>query len=255
MNREPERPSRRTEGVSAHTGCTVVSRPVQQFSRTLIQLGLATQELQVAADAPWLELLVPTVTKRRYIEQLIKVYGFEAPLEAALRYTPGLSALVNLRPRVPAGLIAQDLMRLGLGAGRIAALGQRFVTFSSTIEALGWMYVAERATLLHGAVRRYLRSHLPDLDGATSYLAAREGIAGTRWSNLGDALEVVSDAPPAKQQLVCAAHQGFLAFCEWFEPRTARGSVGTQPCRSAARTATRGRDRTQCRTARHRYRA
>ena len=200
---------------------------MQPFSRTLIQLNLATQEHHVAADAPSLELMVPTVTRRQYVEHLIKVYGFEAPLEAALHYTPGLSALVDLRSRVRSGLIVQDLMRLGMGAGRIAALGQRFITFSSTIEALGWMYVAERATLLHGAVRRYLTLRVPELGGATSYLSAYDGVAGDRWSELGNALESVTHAPPAKPQLIRAANQGFLAFCEWFDGGTALLSVGT----------------------------
>jgi heme oxygenase len=200
---------------------------MQRLSRTLIQLNLATREHHVAADAPWLELLVPTVTKRQYIEHLIGVYGFEAPLEAALHYTPGLSALVDLRSRVRSGLIVQDLMRLGMGPGRIAALGQRFVTFSSTIEALGWMYVAERATLLHGAIRRYLTLRIPELAAASSYLSAYDGVAGDRWSDLGNALETVSHAPAAKHHLVRAAHQGFLAFCAWFERGTALRSVGT----------------------------
>jgi heme oxygenase len=200
---------------------------MQQLSRTLIQLNLATREHHVAADAPWLELLVPTVTRRQYIEHLITVYGLEAPLEAALRYTPGLSTLVDLRSRLRSGLIVQDLMRLGLGAGRIAALGQRFVTFSSEIEALGWMYVAERATLLHGAVRRYLTLRIPDIGIATSYLSAYDGVAGDRWSDLGNALQTVARTPSVQHQLARAANQGFLAFCEWFDGGTALLSVGT----------------------------
>lgn len=200
---------------------------MQRLSRTLLQLNLATQEHHVAADAPWLELLVPSVTRWQYVEHLIKVYGFEAPLEAALRYTPGLSALVDLRSRVRSGRIVQDLMRLGLSAGRIATLGQRFVTFSSTLEALGWMYVAERAALLHAAVRRYLTLRVPDLDSATSYLSAYDGVAGDRWSDLGNALEAVAHTPLAEHQLVLAAHQGFLGFCEWFDGGTALRSVGT----------------------------
>jgi heme oxygenase len=198
-------------------------RPMLRFSRTLIQLNLATREHHIAADAPWLDLLVPTVTKQRYIEHLIKVYGFEAPLEAALRYTPGLSSLVDLRPR--AGLIVQDLMRLGLGASRTALLGQRFTTFSSTTEALGWVYVSERATLLHATVRRYLTLRIPELDSATSYLTA-SGNAASRWNDLGDALDKIAQALPAKQQLIRSTNHGFLALCEWFDGG-AMLSVGT----------------------------
>src|SRR5262249_15472239 len=124
--------------------CTLLAGPVscasmQRLSQTLIQLNLATQDHHVAADASWLRLLVPTVTKRQYIEHLIRVYGVEAPLEAALRYTPGLSALVDLRSRVRSGLIVQDLMWLGMGAGRIAALSQPFVAFSSPSWRPGWV--------------------------------------------------------------------------------------------------------------------
>jgi heme oxygenase len=200
---------------------------MRRLSRTLIQLNLATREHHVAADAPWLELTVPSVGKREYVEHLVAVYGFEAPLEAALRYTPGLTALVDLRPRIRTGLLVQDLMRLGLGPGRIAALPQRFITFSTAAEALGWMYVAERATLVHGAVRRSLTRRLPELAGATSYLSAYDDVAGDRWSDLGDALEAVSHAPAARQPLVRAARQGFLALCEWFGGGAALRSVGT----------------------------
>jgi heme oxygenase len=169
---------------------------MQRLSKTLIQLNLATREHHVAADAPWLELLVPTVTRRQYIEHLIKVYGFEAPLEAALRYTPGLSALVDLRSRLRSGLIVQDLMRLGLSAGR-------------------------------SAVRHYLTLHVSDLGNATSYLSAYDGVAGDRWSDLGNALQTVARAPPAQDQLVRAANHGFLALCEWFDGGTTLRSVGT----------------------------
>src|SRR5437868_12190691 len=105
-DRRPAAPDLRTP----IAGCSM--RTMLRLSRTLIQLNLATQEHHIAADAAWLELLVPGVTRARYVEHLIKVYGFEAPLEAALRYTPGLSSVIDVRPR--AGLIAQDLMRLGL---------------------------------------------------------------------------------------------------------------------------------------------
>lgn len=200
---------------------------MQRLSRTLIQLNLATREHHVLADAPWLDLMVPTVGRRDYVEHLVKVYGFEAPLEAAFRYTPGLSALVDLRPRLRAGRIVQDLMRLGMGPGRIAGLAQRFTTFTNPPEALGWMYVAERATLLHGAVRRYLTVHIPDVAVATSYLSAYDGVAAERWSDLSNAVETVAQQPSAKHQLLRAAHQGFEALCEWFQGGTALRSVGT----------------------------
>src|ERR1041384_4462897 len=164
---------RAQEFVGANTTCTTfavrVGRSMQRLSRTLIRLNLATRQYHTRADAGWLDLRRPTVAKQDYVEQLVKVYGFEAPLESALRYTPGVGALVDLRARIRAGLIVQDLMKLGLGPGRIAGLPQRFISFSTATEALGWMSAAERATLIHGSVRRYLTVRIPEAAGASNY--------------------------------------------------------------------------------------
>jgi len=199
---------------------------MQRLSRTLIQLNLATREQHLAADAAWLDLMVPIVRKHDYVQHLVQVYGFEAPLEAALRYTPGLSALVDLRPRLRAGLIVQDLMRLGLTPGRIAALPQRFTTFSAPAEALGWMYVAERTTLLHGSLRRYLSLHIPEVAAASSYLSVYDGVVGQRWSDLGEALDAVAYLPSVKHRLVRAAIHAFEALRGWFQDSTTQLSVG-----------------------------
>jgi heme oxygenase len=189
---------------------------MQRLSRTVIQLNMATRAHHIEADAPWLDLMVPTIGKHGYLNHLLKVYGFEAPLEAAFRYTPGLSALLDLRSRTRSGLIAQDLMRLGMSAVRLAELPQRFTTFASPAEALGWMYVVERSTLLHGGVRRYVTQHVPDASDATSYLAAYDGATGVRWSELGGAFDAISPSPTITRQIVRAANSGFRALCDWF---------------------------------------
>jgi len=200
---------------------------MQRLSRTLIQLNLATREHHADADAAWLDLRVPTVAKQSYVDQLVRVYGFEAPLEAALHYTPGLSALVDLRARTRAGLIVQDLVRLGLSPGRIAGLPQRFISLSTAAEALGWMYVAERATLIQGAVRRFLVVHLPDVACASSYLSAYDGVAATRWSDFGRALDSVAEVPEAKQQVIRAANEGFGALRAWLDAAKPYRAVGS----------------------------
>lgn len=189
---------------------------MQRLSRTIIQLNLATRGHHAAADAPWLDLMVPDVTQRRYLKQLVRVYGFEAPIEAALRYTPGVSGLLDLRAYNRSGLLVQDLLRLGMSAARLADLPQRFTTFTSPVDALGWMYVIERATLLHGGVRRYVVQRIPDLADATNYLAAYDGETAARWNELGNALDVVADTPRATHQLMRAADQAFVALCDWF---------------------------------------
>jgi heme oxygenase len=200
---------------------------MQRLSRTVIQLNMATRSHHVEADAPWLDLMVPTTGKHRYLNHLLKVYGFEAPLEAALRYTPGVGALVDLRARMRSGLIAQDLIRLGVSASRLADLPQRFVTFAGPAEALGWMYVIERATLLHGSIRRYLIQHIPGAEEATSYLAAYDGEAGQRWRELGSAFDAISPSPVVTRQIISAAHAGFHALCEWFRATDASQQAST----------------------------
>jgi heme oxygenase len=200
---------------------------MQRLSRTLIRLNLATRQYHARADAGWVDLRRPTVAKQDYVEQLVKVYGFEAPLESALRYTPGVGALVDLRARIRAGLIVQDLMKLGLGPGRIAGLPQRFISFSTAAEALGWMYVAERATLIHGSVRRYLMVRIPEAAGASNYLSAYNGVAAARWSNFGAALDAVAQSPEVQNQVLRTANQGFAALCAWLSTSQTYSAVGT----------------------------
>ena len=193
-----------------------IASVVQRLSRTLLQLNVATRKHHDAADAPRLGLMVPTVDQQQYVDHLIRIFGFEAPLESALRYTPGLSALIDLRARTRTGLLAQDLMRLGMPASLITGLPQRFIAFHDVCDALGWMYVVERSALRHGGVLRYLLEHLPEINRASSYLAAYDAATGNRWSELGAALDVVGQSVATIHQITRAANQGFQALRDWF---------------------------------------
>jgi heme oxygenase len=186
------------------------------LSRTLIQLNIATRPHHAAADQPWLDLMAPGIDHARYRAQLIKVYGFEAPLDSGFRYTPALSSLIDLRGRTRTGLLAQDLMRLGLTASQMAQLPQRFTTFANAPEALGWMYVLERSTLVHNSVRRHLLQRLPDLAPAMTYLAAYDSVTTLRWAELGTAFDAIAHAPTVLRQILSAANDGFRAMREWF---------------------------------------
>jgi heme oxygenase len=193
------------------------SSVVQRLSRTLIQLNIATRPHHVDADQPWIDLMSQRVERSQYLAQLIKVYGFEAPLDSAFRYTPGLASLIDLRGRTRTGLLAHDLMRLGVTASQIAQLPQRFLTFGSAAEALGWMYVVERASLVHGNVRRHLALRLPELACATSYLDAYDGVTSLRWSELGAAFDAIAHVPAVTRQIIRAASEGLRAMCDWFQ--------------------------------------
>lgn len=190
---------------------------MQTCSPILTRLNVETRAQHPAADAAWLELMSLDVTRPRYLGQLIATYGFEAPVEAALTLTPHISTLVQLRDRARAGFIVQDLLTLGLTPSRIARLPQctQIVPFRDQAEALGWMYVLERATLLHDAIRRHLQARLPNVH-SLNYLSAYDGIASTRWKEFGLALDHVSGEQGMSRQIIAAAHDAFECQRMWF---------------------------------------
>lgn len=193
---------------------------VDQASVILTRLNLETQPYHALADAGWRSLLSTDVTRARYIEQLVFAYGFEGPLEAALAYTPKLELVINVHERYRAGYIAQDLIALGMRPGEVARLPQQTIApFASPLEALGWMYVAERGTPLHEEVRRYLAVRLPDAKGATVYLSANEGRVGARWHSLGQALDQAARTPRMADEIVAGAHAGYRAWLDWSQHR------------------------------------
>ncbi len=195
---------------------------MEQASHTLLRLNLETRGFHALADEGWLALLREDVTRLHYTRWLATVYGFEAPLEAALAYTPNLRLVIDLRRRSRTGMVVQDLLSLGLRAGEITELPQcmPMAPFRSPIEALGWFYVVERSTLLHDAVRRHITSRLPEIGIATAYLTAYAGTAGARWTDLGHVLDRAAPTDDMIHDLVAAAHAGFRAFIAWTHGRT-----------------------------------
>jgi heme oxygenase len=189
----------------------------------LTRLQLETRSLHPAADAPWVALMTFDATRERYIATLVATYGFEAPIEAALAMTPDVSRMIDLRQRARSGFIVQDLLALGLTPSQIARLPQcsHIMPFRDVSEALGWVYVVERSTLLHETVRHHLRSYLPGLD-AYSYLDAYDGVAELRWEDLGQALDLVSLRHDSGDQIVAGARAAFVVLHEWQEGEEAK---------------------------------
>jgi heme oxygenase len=155
------------------------------------------------------------VTKADYVDQLAAAYGFEAPLEAAFAYTPGLKRVIEARVRPRAGYIAQDLLDLGLTPKHVSRILQclPIAPFANAVEALGWMYVEERVALVHATVREHLRIHLPEVARACAYLSASEE---SRWTVFGSIVDSVV-RPEHVFDLVSAARAGFRARARWFE--------------------------------------
>lgn len=182
-----------------------------------LRLNLDTREHHAAADEGWAFLRQLRIRRRDYIEQLIVTYGFESSVESAFAYTTGLRALLDLRERARAGLIAQDLITAGMSAQEVAQLPQYpLLGFDSVLEALGWMYVTERATLHFDALRRWLLRALGPAT-PTAYLRAYEGVGSSRWSQFGRVLDAQCSAEAAMEQVISGARRGFQALARWSE--------------------------------------
>jgi heme oxygenase (biliverdin-IX-beta and delta-forming) len=190
---------------------------MQLPSRMLTRLNLETRALHPDADVVWVDLLTGDVSVDDYVEALKVAYGFEGPVESAVALTRGVNAIVPLRQRARSGYIVQDLLGLGFSPSRIARLPQccQIVPFRDVPEALGWLYVVERATLLHDMARRHLRVCLPSL-GAFAYLSAYDGVAGLRWQELGHALdELAGDDDDVQDQVIAASRDAFATQRTW----------------------------------------
>ncbi|HEY5950614.1 MAG TPA: biliverdin-producing heme oxygenase [Kofleriaceae bacterium] len=184
----------------------------------LNRLDMETREQHAEVDGYWLDLMASGVTREQYKGLLVRIYGFEAPVESALVYTPNL-VIADRRERMRSGLIAQDLLALGISPGKIAALPQccGIEPFADPAEALGWKYVIERPTQLHSAIKRNILTRLDDIANACSYLSACDGIAAGRWQQFGLLLDDLARRPHAADRVVGAAKAAFTAMSDWFK--------------------------------------
>jgi heme oxygenase len=193
----------------------------------LTRLNLETRTLHPDADALWVELLAFEASPEDYCRTLVAAYGFEAPVEAALALTRGVTGVIALRPRARSGLIVQDLLTLGFTPARIARLPQccQIVPFRDVPEAPGWLYVCERATLLHETVRRHLHATLDGVH-AWAYLSAYEGHTGMRWQELGQALDHAAHTQDIEDQIIAAARDAFATQRRWLSSDDVLRGVG-----------------------------
>jgi heme oxygenase len=189
---------------------------VRQLSKTLVRLNLETRAFHADADGPWLEL-VADANRVAYIDHLARCYGLDASLEAALAYTPHLASFIDLHRRFRAGYIAEDLLNLGVRPGVVSAVRQAMIApFANVAEALGWLYVHERSTLVHDSVRSALLERLPELAFATSYLRRNAGHVGVLWEELGEAIDQVARTTAIEDCIVTAAIDASRTAVHWY---------------------------------------
>lgn len=189
---------------------------MDELPATLVRLNLETRSFHEAADSGWRALMSSEVSGEQYIDQLVRVFGFEGPLEAALAYTRNLDLVLDVHERFRAGFIAQDLLALGFRPAEIARLPQCVIApFASPLEALGWIYVCERSTLIHDEVRRHLAVRTPEAKDACVYLRATERHVSARWQDLGRRFDQAVRSPRMFQEVLGGAHNAFRAWIDW----------------------------------------
>lgn len=182
------------------------------------RLNRETSVFHADADRELDTLFRPHVSVDDYRYYLIRGYGFEAPLESALAFSSALDRMLDLRGRARAGLIAQDLLRLGLRPAAVADLPLCLTVpqFRSTAEALGWMYVVERAALAHAIIRRHLMTCMPDaIVKASAYLQSAGGLLGTRWRQFGAALDDIAQHRAVADRVIASATEAFRCQRRW----------------------------------------
>jgi heme oxygenase len=190
-----------------------------------VQLGSLVSRLEVATrpwhadlDAPWLHLVRHDVTRDDYLAVLLRTFGFVAPLESACKYTPGLERMIDIRRLTHAGLIAQDLLTLGISPAELARAPQclAITTFQHVPEALGWLYVVERSVRIQHGIRDHLQTHVSGLGNACAYLTELVR-ARARWDELARSLDRLSTCPEVANELVAAATAGSACAKRWYE--------------------------------------
>lgn len=182
----------------------------------LARIKRETQPQQNAADEGRLEPLRATATLEHYTSYLARVYGFDAPVEAALGAMTELSRMVDLRWRSQVRLLKSDLAALGIIDPTVLPHAP-VPSFTSVAEALGWMYVIEQSAAVHGQLRRHFLRTLPQqVASAGCYLIGGERAVGTRLSELGAVLDEYAHEPEIATMAIDAARAGFRCQRVWF---------------------------------------
>jgi len=182
----------------------------------LLRLGLETQQHHAVADADRIAVMEAS-SPADYRAQLARILGFEAPVESALAH---LLEAALLRERTKAHWLRRDLMALGLEAQAVECIPRYPARITSIAQALGWLFVIERHTLMSGLIRRQLEHRFDQLlCGATSYLAACGDTPGARFRSLCEALdEHGSQHATHPTLIVAAACEAFRAQRQWYAP-------------------------------------
>lgn len=192
---------------------------MDSVSPIITKLNLATRGWHAEVDDPWLALMRPNVTQADYLAQLVRTYGLVAPFESACRYTPGITDLLDYRQLLRAGLLAQDILALGVSPLAVSRIPTcpAITMFRDIGEALGWLYVIERSTLLQEGVRKHLLRKLPFVSRACAYLSMYDGHVGDHWIEFGRILDRAAADSTIEASILNAAEDAFAHTKLWLD--------------------------------------
>ena len=168
------------------------------------------------------ELLAGRVSALDYRMYLLRLYGFHANLERALKACRPLAAIVADAPlrNHKAALLSHDLVALGVDRFALAQTPRMpFAGALALPEAIGWTYVVEAIAQRGKPLARHLARELPaELSRASAYLGCYGGEAAERWRELGEAIDAHQPTDRDADRIVTAARDGFLQLGAWLRP-------------------------------------
>jgi heme oxygenase len=187
-------------------------------SVTLMRLKRDTAPYHASADHDRIAMMRASADATTYARFLSRIWGFEAAIEAFLARTPDLADVVDLRARTHIRLLRADLTALGIVDPSALPRWSIPFPFRYSVEALGWMYVIERNTLLHGTIEHHLRARLPEqMRIAGSYLSGQVKTTGIRLRELGVAMDSVIKSRELSDRIVMAARYAFRYQHGWYD--------------------------------------
>lgn len=178
------------------------------------------QHAQIEANPRFARLMAPDLTRDEYRVLLARLFGHHAPAEAALGAAAQLlPAALGLPRRLRrTGLLAADLVALGMAAPRIAGLPRcQDHAIRSAAEAWGLLYVLEGATLGGQVIARHLALTLGlgPQDGAGA-LVPHGAETGALWRGFKQALDEAAEDPDFDSEATIeAARRAFGTLDAW----------------------------------------
>lgn len=209
-----------------HARCRARGSPPMPMSWMLARLKRNAQSEHVAANIDRLSPLHLPPSADAYRDYLVRIFGFEAPVEAAVAATPGVAELLNLEGRSHVRHLKADLVMLGVTNVEELPMCRAVPRFVSATEALGWLYVVEHNATLHAQVRRHIDKRLPTV--ASTYLAAGEQQGPARVQELAAVLDRFAREPQAARQVVEAVKLAFRRQRQWFAVQDIRPTRAAQ---------------------------